>query len=91
MLKSASLSPTIMNDSALIFKSYFKFIMAANEFFFIIKKTFISVSWFSVNIHKHLLKKNSKKIKIEVYAVSVLKYFNTFPFSGRKSTLMWNF
>lgn len=71
MLKSASLSPTIMNDSALIFKSYFKFIMAANEFSFIIKKTFISVSWFSVNIHKHLLKKNSKKIKIEVYAVSV--------------------
>lgn len=38
MLKSASLSPTIMNDSALILKSYFKFIMAANEFFFIKKK-----------------------------------------------------
>lgn len=38
MLKSASLSPTI-NDTALIFKSYFKFIMAANEFFLLKKKT----------------------------------------------------
>lgn len=71
MLKSASLSPTIMNDSALIFKSYFKFIMAANEFFFIKKKKHLSVYHDLVLIYINIYLKKILKKKIEVYAVSV--------------------